>query len=619
MAQTTEVNPELDLIEAFLADCLPFDSLSDDQRRQCAADMGVRYYSANRVFEGEDAPDGLYVLRSGAVDRVDLEGNRLEHLEEGDSFLLRPPAERPKDSRYRSAEDVLVYRLDYQAYLTLCGSHRHIDRFFRAQSRRRLRQAARHSEQPSYLLGPVSAVMSADPLVVLPEDSVCRVAQAMTERRVSSALVARGDVLVGIVTDRDFRSRVLAAELDGRTSIADCMSSNLVSLSPDDSLFDAVLTMTQSGIHHLPVTGERGQPVGMLTTSDINVARENDPVYFVQRLMRMPDVGAMQAHLKKLPALVAAWVGAEMPATQVTQLTTAVSDAVAQRLIALAEDELGPAPGEYCWLGFGSQARGEQLLGGDQDNGLLIADEVADHELPWFIKLAHFVSDGLDACGYVYCPGGVMATSPEWCQRLSGWCDTVDGWLKGPTPDAVMRVSIFFDLRAIHGSASLCQKLQTHMLAATKNNSIFLAALAENALASRPPLGVLRRFILERSGDHHDTLNLKKRGVLPIVELTRLHALAQGIDAVNTHKRLQALTKAGVMALADSRNLEDALTLITQIRLDAQVQQLLAGETPSNYLDPKSLGKLQRGYLKDAFTVVNDAQTAARMRYRPGL
>ena len=128
----------------------------------------------------------------------------------------------------------------------------------------------------------------------------------------------------------------------------------------------------------------------------------------------MPPKLGIIAGQGELPALVAAWVGAEMPATQVTQLTTAVSDAVARRLIALAEAELGPAPGEYCWLGFGSQARGEQLLGGDQDNGLLIADSLVDEALPWFAKLAKYVSDGLDACGYIYCPGGVMATSPEW-------------------------------------------------------------------------------------------------------------------------------------------------------------------------------------------------------------
>lgn len=616
---TDGVNPELDLVEAFLADCLPFDSLSAEQRRQCAASMGVRYYPQNTVFEGDEAPAGLYLLRSGSVARVDREGNRLEHLEEGDSFLLRPPAERQPGSRYRSSEDSLVYRLDYEVYQALCQTHRHIDRFFRAQSRRRLRQAARHSEQPSYLLGPVASAMSPNPLVVAPEDTVGKVAQAMTDRRVSSALVVKDGALLGIVTDRDFRSRVLAAGGDGDMTISACMSSNIISLSPSDSLFDAVLTMTQRGIHHLPVTGDDGQPVGMLTTSDINIARENDPVYFVQRLMRMPSIAAMQEHLQGLPALVVSWVRAETPATQVTQLTTAVSDAVARRLIALAEAQFGPAPGDYCWLGFGSQARGEQLLGGDQDNGLLIADDVDEADLPWFATLAKFVCDGLDACGYMYCPGGVMATSAQWCQRLSGWRDTVDGWLKGPTPDAVMRVSIFFDLRAIHGSAELCRQLQSHMLASTKNNSIFLAALAENALASRPPLGVLRRFILERSGDHHDTLNVKKRGVLPIVELVRLHALANGIDAVNTHQRLLALSKSKAMALSDSRNLEDALTLITQIRLDAQVEQLVNGEAPSNHLDPKSLGKLQRGYLKDAFAVVNDAQTAARARYRPGL
>ena len=156
------------------------------------------------------------------------------------------------------------------------------------------------------------------------------------------------------------------------------------------------------------------------------------------------------------------------------------------------------------------------------------------------------------------------------------------------------------------------------MLTHSQRNTIFLAALAENVLSSSPPLSLFGRFILERSGEHRQGLDLKKRGVLPIIELARLHSLACGVSEVNTHRRLQALVKAGAMTLLDSRNLEDAFTLINRIRLQQQAAQIAAGETPDNYCDPRQLSRLQRHHLKQAFRVVHQAEEIVKLRYRAG-
>ncbi len=77
-----------------------------------------------------------------------------------------------------------------------------------------------------------------------------------------------------------------------------------------------------------------------------------------------------------------------MRAQQVSKVLTAISDAITIRLIQLAEDKFGPAPAPWCWTGFGSQARSEQLLGADQDNGMVIADGVADADLDWYRQVA---------------------------------------------------------------------------------------------------------------------------------------------------------------------------------------------------------------------------------------
>ena len=317
--------------------------------------------------------------------------------------------------------------------------------------------------------------------------------------------------------------------------------------------------------------------------------------------------------------LMLQWVNAGMRAQQVSQILTAISDAVTVRLIQLAEEKLGPAPVPWCWTGFGSQARGEQLLGADQDNGLIIANEVQTDQLGWYAELAEQVCRGLNDCGYVYCPGGVMAKTEEWRQPLEKWQQTVRHWATTPTPDAVMRVSIFFDIRCIYGTSSLCEQLQATMLQQAADNSIFLAALAANVLEGRPPLGIFRRFVVDRDGEHRDTLDLKKRGVLPVTEIVRLHALAHRIDAVNTDERLKALAAGGHLTLVDSRNLADALHFIQHQRIKHQCEQILRAEDLSNHLNPRDLPKMAREQLRDAFTIIDEAQSAVRQTYRAGL
>jgi CBS domain-containing protein len=317
--------------------------------------------------------------------------------------------------------------------------------------------------------------------------------------------------------------------------------------------------------------------------------------------------------------LMVQWVNSGMKAQQISQILTAISDAVTVRLIQLAEKKLGPAPVPWCWAGFGSQARGEQLLGADQDNGMIIDDSVEASQLTWYEELADFVCDGLNECGYVYCPGGIMAKTDEWRQPLSTWKQTVRRWAVSPTPDAVMRVSIFFDIRAIYGDSGLARRLQKTMLKQASTNSIFLAALAANALASRPPLGIFRRFVVDRDGEHRDSVDLKKRGVLPVTEIVRLHALARKINAVNTDERLQALAHAKHLTIVDSRNLADALHFIQQLRIKNQCQQIVRGEKISNYLNPRDLPKMAKEQLRDAFTIIDEAQSAVRHTYRAGL
>ncbi len=620
------LSPELSAVKDFLTECIPFDTLTDDQLNQLAPAIEVCYFRQGHIFRSEDDNGGLRIMRSGAAElRVD-DDRLIDRFGETVSFNLLGLSQEQPGIRATLIEDSLIYYLSEIDYQRLRKQYRDFDRFFHSQRSRRVRRAARHETTPSEMMRRVKDLMSVNVLSVSPADSIQSTAQLMSEHRVSSVLVMQGAQLKGIVTDRDIRSRAVALGLDVAEPIERIMTVSPDTIFDDETLFDATLFMTQKGYHHIPVVSAQGENggdqrpvVGIVTSSDLMLARRDDPVYLVQHVNRQQTVKGLKDITALLPDLLVQWVNAGIKSTQVGHVLTAISDAVTIRLIAMAEQELGPAPAPFCWLGFGSQGREEQLLGGDQDNALLISDDVKDCDLPWFEKMAHRVCDGLNECGYVYCPGKVMATTDEWRQPLQGWKQTVDRWTRSPTSDAVMRVSIFFDVRAVHGDINLAKQLQSHMLKRTKGNSIFLAALAENVLDAPPPLGIFRRFVVDHNGEHRDELNLKKRAVIPIVDLVRIHSLAHGVQAVNTVRRLHALAEAKVMSIGDSRNLQDALQVIMQTRVEAQVQQLMKAEKPTNYLNPDELPKLVRKQLRDAFSVVKDAQQSIRLNYRPGL
>ena len=610
--------PELVPIAEFLQQSLPFNELPLDVLYHTVGKIMVQYHCRSDVFNADTQEKGLRIVRSGAVEIRDSDNKLLDRLGEGESFHIAGLNAERGEVQATVIEDALFYLLPDDAYQHLRDTDRKFDRYFSGQRSRRLRRAARYEPESNTMMQQVSSVMSTDLLTVEPHETVHSVAQLMAVRRVSSAFVLEADVLAGIVTDRDLRVRFVAQALQPGTPVSAIMTPNPDRIEATDTLFSTTLRMTQCGYHHLPVMVD-GELRGIVTTSDLILAKQDDPVYLVQHISRQNDVNSIRDLVSGMANLMVQWVNSGMRAQQVSQILTAISDAITVRLIQLAEQKLGPAPVPWCWVGFGSQARAEQLLGADQDNGLIISNEAQPEHLPWYADLATFVCDGLDECGYVYCPGEIMATTQQWRQPLDVWQETVRRWAISPTPDAVMRVSIFFDLRCIYGASSLTDELQKTMLKQASKNSIFLAALAANALDIKPPLGIFRRFVVDRDGEHRDSLDLKKRGVLPVTEIVRLHALAHKIPAVNTNERLKALAENKHMTIVDSRNLADALHFIQHQRIKHQCSQIVQGEKVSNFLNPRDLPKMAKEQLRDAFTIIDDAQSAVRQKYRAGM
>ncbi len=288
-----------------------------------------------------------------------------------------------------------------------------------------------------------------------------------------------------------------------------------------------------------------------------------------------------------------------------------------QRIIELAEEELGPPPIRYCFLALGSMGRDEQLLVTDQDNAIILDDSYRESvHGQYFEQLAHVVCDALNECGYQYCTGDIMATNPIWRMTKAQWRDCFADWIDDPNPKALLNASIFFDLDGVSGQVAWADQLTEFVVKRAKGNPRFLACLARNALNRTPPLGFFKDFVMEKDGRHNNSINLKRRGTAPLADLIRVHALAVGSTAKNSFERLDDIIDAGILPKGRAQNLKDALEFISMVRIRHQAIDVENDNEPDNNIEPENLSDFERRTLKDAFQILSNAQNFLKFRYQ---
>lgn len=443
--------------------------------------------------------------------------------------------------------------------------------------------------------------------------TIQQAAQLMTQQRISSVLVMDELQLSGILTDRDLRSKVLAAGLSAQTTVATVMTRDPYRIAADAFAFEALQLMSQHNIHHLPVE-QAGVVTGVLTTSDLVRSTQEHPLFLISHIHRQHDSAGLSACQHSIIELSRQLGQQQLPSDEISQILTTLYDALAQSWLTLAQQQLGPAPCAFSWLCFGSQARRDMLLSADQDNALLLEKEPTGEIAIYFSALASFVCEGLASSGQVLCPGNVMATNEKLRLSLAGWSRRFAGMIQTPTPQALLDSTIYFDARVVAGSQALLNALQSDVLAVC-HQQVFIWQLAKNALSHQPPLGFFKHFILEQDGAKRRGLDLKKRGIALIHDLVRVHALAHGIRAISTPARLNALVKQQVLSANEARDLTAAFELLHQLRWQLQYTALQQGGTFSNLQDPSQLNVLQRHQLRDAFAVISQHQQIVAQRY----
>ena len=601
-------------VEDFLNTSAPFDVLDKEQKLELVKHTELVYLTADNVGDLQKGDASLYLIQNGQFSVQDSDAP-LRHLSEGDYFGYVNIMENrnfPLSISVDSPGLVYCFKASAVAPLFDLPVIRH---FFDGLRNNALQNHAISDTNSMWLYKGLEDVINKSPVSVDVETSITAAAQLMTTQKVSSLLVTREDKLIGIITDRDLRSRVVAASLDIHVPVSHIMTPNPAQIMGNRTLFDALALMTERNIHHLPVVDQQTlAPLGMVTASDIIRHQRGNVLFIIGELSKAENLYELTRLSWQLPHYFSAHAKKAGDYDIAGKILSQATDIMTRKLIGFFQQANGKAPMMFAWLVYGSQAREDQTMGSDQDNGLLLAQRPNKAQAEYFAKMAEYVCNGLAKCGIKLCDGNIMASNPDLRLSLDEAIEEAKRWVKAPTKDAIMHFNIFLDVRCAAGDVSLFKQLQRKRAPLMQQN-MFLAALTRNSNEISVPLSMFQKFIYEKGRKEKDVIDLKTRAVALINNIARIYALADGVTLPNTLARLEALSSNSQLSKRDATNLRDIWLFLNRLRWRHQLEN----KVTDNRVSISSLSSIEKHQLKAAFKAIERTNQAMVMKFSGGV
>ncbi len=613
----------------FLSQLEPFTFLPESEFEKIAASISLIYYPKDTVLfvQGKSRVEYLYIVHQGALECYYEEGGRKilrEVLGEGDlyggiSILLNNGI---SIRTLKTIENSRLYILPKKLFLELCKKYETFSEYFTDLFGKRMLDRSyaqivasgfRPREDALQVFNmPVEGLYTKDLLYCDEGFTIQQAAKLMSERNCSSILVrSENGEFVGLVTDRDLRTKVVACACNFLSPVSQIMSTPLHTIPAHALVFEALVEMMRNKIKHLAVVDDDQKVIGILAHYDLLRAQGQAPVFIIQEIAQASSVEQVVSARAQVPSLIYNLINAGAKSRHVARFLSTIADAVLERLATLALERLGSPPVRFSFVVMGSEGRREQTLKTDQDNALIFEDpptgrlkEVKNY----FLKLGELICGWLNDAGYYFCKGDVMAKNPRWCQPLSVWKEYFTDWIHHPEPEALLRAGIFFDLRHGFGESELVAQLKDHLFGSLEGWPGFFRHMAENALFYAPPIGFFRNFVVLSKGEHRDTFDIKA-AIQPIVDFARVYALHKRIHKTNTWERLEEIASQKVLTREEYNEVETAYSYLMQVRFVHQVKKLVEeNKEPDNYINPKQLSRIEQTMLKEIFVRVEKFQ-----------
>ncbi len=616
----------------------PFDHLPENVLLELSQTIPIKTYpKGSFVFvEGEKSQDSLFLVLSGVAEIITGKNGAVRLRSQGEFFgetVVLTGKRYPASSKAQS--DLTCYVLGKEIFENLLQNYQEVALYFNRVLTDRLWGLYEEmlQEQPyeSFGLGfdrfkqKVYDIMSTPVESCQPHTPINDLARLFTKKKISSMVVVDPNgIMLGLVSERDFISKVLARDSNPSVITAvDIMQQPPPTLTANAFYYQALLTMLKSHGKYIVVT-EHDRPIGIVTIGDLTRARITNSITIVRDIELAGSISELAQASKQINDTVATMIREKATASEIGEVVSELYDILTRRLLLLAENlmvkkGLGRPPVDYCWLTMGSGGREELTPSSDQDNAIVYADVSPDEEeeiRDYFKELADYVTEGLELCGLIKCPGNIMSTNPEWCRSITNWKKTVYKWANTPDPDAVRQFTIFLDFRPVYGQEYLAHALRDYTLHVFRNTPTLFHFLTSDTLSHRVPLNLFKNVILEKNKDHKNEVDLKRAAGVLLVDCIRIFAMWKSVVEVNTLARLKKLVEFEAISADDAEYFEAAFLSLMMFRMRENLRKLSLGFIPDNYINPTNLSERERSVMRESFVAVDRLQNVTRAAFQ---
>lgn len=624
----------------FLKRYPPFNLLKPKQLLDISSHVKINYLEKGKIIfnQNDKAHKEFFIVHKGAIslDRlVEKENVTIDKCDEGDVFGLRPLVAKENYKMTAMAEEEsIVYGIPIDIFNPIVLKNTKVGNYliqsFASNTRNpyseehKGRLFIENSEptelEKSHLFELQPANYRKKVIICGKNQPAMKVARLMSKKRVGSIIVVENEIPIGIITDRDFRTKIATGLYPIDTPASEIMVTPVICYDPNITIAQAQVAMMKHRISQLCIT-EDGTPnsslIGIISNHDIAVSQGSNPSVLMKAIKRAKKTKKLKEIRKKITTLLKGYIQQDIPLAHTSKIITELNDATIKKIIELSLKKMeSPPPVKFAWMCLGSQGRKEQLLNTDQDNAIVFED-VDDDKLEetrgYFLKLAKKVNKRLHEIGFEYCPAEMMASNSKWCLSQLEWKNQFTNWITNPGNEELLLCSIFFDYDISYGDISLLNEMSEHIFKTTKANPIFFVHLGKSVLMNPSPLGFFRNFLVEHDGQHKDFFDLKMRALMPITDAGRLLILSHEIMHINnTSMRFEKLAEL------ESKNNELFLSCsyAAKALLKFRTKQGLSGNDSGRYIKLESLNKEEKMKLKRCFKIIKDVQELIHLRFK---
>jgi CBS domain-containing protein len=590
----------------FISSIHPFENLTLNELDDIAEALDVVYFKDQTIIQASQSePKFLYFILKGLIQEKN-EDEVIAVYSKNEIFDSASLIKNFSKNSFVSAQETICYTLPRELFMTILSQNQQLENYFFQSISEKLNNNILHEknkDMANIMIAKVKDAKVHKAVIIDSKTTIYEAAKVIKQEKIPTLLLKDKDGELYIVTDSDFRQKVILNRMDFDDEVEKIASKGLIYVDEDDFLFNAQLQMAKYGLKRVVVQNEAKNIVGILDQISLssffatNTFAVSNQIVKAETLEELKE--ASISFIKIIKSLNAKGVKIEFISKLINQLNKKLLDKLYKLL---APEEL---IGKSCLLVMGSEGRAEQILRTDQDNALIIYDDctISEEKLREF---THNFTETLVDFGFPRCEGNIMVSNPYWCRKQSDFKDLIYKWVNEPSGDNFMNIAIFYDALCVSGDINMIKDLKSYLFKISSNSQSFYSNFAKVINSFDVPLGFFDGFVFNSKDDKHkDEIDIKRGGIFILVQGIRALSLQNKIYNTNTIKRVNALCDLGLFEKETAKELIMAFNFLTSLKLKSNLEKLDINEKIDNYINPNKLNTMEKDLLKDSFKIVN--------------